>query len=479
MSRRLPQPAHQGALVSSADELAQAFVSLSSDIALVLDKQGVITRVVQDGRAPMAPQANDWVGQRWTTTVTDETRRKVERLLADASTTGVARKRQVNHACGGTADIPVAYTAMRLGRGGAMLAVGRDLRDVAAIQQRFQATQQELERSYWRDRQSESRYRLLFQVATDAAFVVDGLTQRVREGNHAAQALLRAERTPLAGRVAEQQFDANSRAAVRTLITEVCATGHRQEITARLAGTHIPMSVAASPIRVNDAGGGHVHVLLRVRAGEPMAADPSHLGTPLARLVDTTAEGIVVTDESGLVVVANHAFAQLVAWAGTEHVQGQNLAQWLGHDLMSMSALIDAARQQGIVQMSAAALLRVGAAPLPVDITLSLLADAEQTRFGFTLRPCEEAAAGETQTLSAQTLALAHAIDALCADFGRVPLGSLLQSVEHMARHHIVHKALQHRAGSDEAAAQDLGISVQELGRLRHEHACSTTEPRH
>ena len=46
----------------------------------------------------------------------------------------------VVHGGNGAGDIPVAYTALRLGKGGPVLAVGRDLRAIAAIQQRFQRT---------------------------------------------------------------------------------------------------------------------------------------------------------------------------------------------------------------------------------------------------------------------------------------------------------------------------------------------------
>ena len=60
-----------------------------------------------------------------------------------------------------------------LGRDGPVLAVGRDLRAVSAIQQRFIDAQQAMERDYWRQRQAEARYRMLFQVATDGVLVVD------------------------------------------------------------------------------------------------------------------------------------------------------------------------------------------------------------------------------------------------------------------------------------------------------------------
>ena len=173
MSRRPDSSVDLGALSGCAAGLARAFVSLSSDIALVIDDAGIVTAVAQNEQAPMNPAAQSWVGQPWAQTVTGDTRSKIESMLADACAGGVGRRREVNHAGDTGDDLPVAYTALRLGEHGPVLAVGRDLRSMAAIQQRFLDTQQALERSYWRARHDEVRYRLLYQVATDAVATVD------------------------------------------------------------------------------------------------------------------------------------------------------------------------------------------------------------------------------------------------------------------------------------------------------------------
>jgi hypothetical protein len=259
-------------------------------------------------------------------------------------------------------------------------------------------------------------------------------------------------------------------------LAQAFAQGHAQEIHARLAGTHIPMRVAATPVCFGDVQGPHSHVLLRVRASEPAAADAHPMGTPLARLVDTTAEGIVVTDAIGCVVVANRAFVQLVQAPGVEQVQGHGLATWLGHvgpsRLSGLPGLLQRVRQQGLVQMAAQTLHCQTGPALSVDLTVSLLNDGDQERFGFTLRACHQLASDDAPPLNAQTLALARALDALCADIGHTPLGPLLQRAEHLARGHLVQQALQRQTGAESTAATALGISEQELTRLRHEHAC-------
>lgn len=53
-----------------APELAEAFVSLSSDIALVNGDGGIIERVVQSSQHPIAPSLLQSVGRPWADTVT-------------------------------------------------------------------------------------------------------------------------------------------------------------------------------------------------------------------------------------------------------------------------------------------------------------------------------------------------------------------------------------------------------------------------
>ncbi len=142
-----PQPADLEVLAAWAPELADTFVALSCDVALVIDAQGCIVTLAQNDTKPIAAQA--WIGRPWVETVSPDSRAKIEHILADVASTGQARRREINHpeAMGGAA--PVAYSAVRLGSAGPTLAIGHDLRAHSALQQRFVAAQEALERSYW------------------------------------------------------------------------------------------------------------------------------------------------------------------------------------------------------------------------------------------------------------------------------------------------------------------------------------------
>lgn len=139
-----------------APMLADVIGLLSNDIALVLDADGVIRKVVLGGGGTdgIREVSAGWVGRALRDTVSDCTRGKVDALMRDLSSNGVSRARHVNHPCLDGTQIPVTYTAVRLGGRGPLVAVGRDLRSVRAMQQRLIDAQQEMERSYWKQRQA-------------------------------------------------------------------------------------------------------------------------------------------------------------------------------------------------------------------------------------------------------------------------------------------------------------------------------------
>ncbi len=156
MTRPQADAAELAVLAQYAPHLARAFASLACDIALVVDAGGLITAIAHNDARSLAAASQGWLGSHLADTVTQATRHKIEQLLADVAATGLARRREVNllpppgaPATGGGDDgVAVAYTALRLGTDGPVLAVGQDLRALVRMQQRFVRVQQELERGY-------------------------------------------------------------------------------------------------------------------------------------------------------------------------------------------------------------------------------------------------------------------------------------------------------------------------------------------
>ena len=436
MRQPSPDLADLSLLSGLAPELASTFVKVAGDIALVIGDDGVI-RTVAEGQVPVRASADAWVGRAWVDTATADTRRKIELLLQEAQRGGVARRREVSHPGPGGAEIPVSWAAVRLGASGPVLAVGRDLRAVAAIQQRFIDAQQEMERDYWQRRQAEARYRLLFQVARDAVLVLDAATLRIGEANPMAGALFDGDAAPLVGSSLSERVEPASRAVVDELLSAARTTGRAFEVRARLGEGRPSIDLSATPFRADD----RQCLLVRART-----VDPS------ADFFVQMPDAAVITDSAGRIRMANPAFVKLCQAPDEARLRGWLLGDALGDIHHQWPGLLAQVRTQGLVGRAAVRLHVSGAPPLLAEVSGALLAEGDQEDIGFTLRPLAEAAAA--QPAEQLTLGLAQ----LVGQLGQRTLPDLLLQATQLAERHLIEAALARTQGSLDEACALLGL---------------------
>ncbi len=437
-------PAALNVLSGLAPELATAFVTLASDVALVIDADGVIRNVAVGDGGPVL-SASGWVGRPWVETVTGDTRRKVEMLLQEVGSAGVTRRREVNHPSTGGADIPMSYAALRLGVGGPVIAVGRDLSAAASLQQRFIDAQQEMERDYWKLRQAQSRQRLLAQVASDAVMVVDALSLAVVQANPAARDLFGLPTGSLPAPIEELLMMARSTGRAAEVRTRVDPASARQ---IDLSAT--PFRTPAAEARSGDAA---MRLLVRARAA---GAD------------GTTADGesVVVTDSNGRVLMANGHFSSLCRGGRDDgQVQGQAVVELLGDPQRHLAALLAEVRRSGLVPQRTV-WLGGGQGPLfEAEVAASLMADGDQECIGLTLRRLREGPATE---------ALPAALQRLVERVGHLPLADLVRQAADLTERHAIEAALRKAADDLGGAAALLGLDEVDLAQRLHRLGLAT-----
>ena len=450
-----------------APELARTMVSLGGDIALVIDERGVVQRVDQRASTPLARDAHTWVGHHWTETVTSDCKGKVERLMAEASPTCATRKREVNHPAGDGMTIPVAYTAMRLGARGPILAVGRDLGISAALQQKFMGAQKEMERNYAQARQAEARYRLLFQVATDAVIVVDGSTLNIMEANQSASELFDVSLCQVVGQNAAFAFERHSRDIVMATLASALRSGQSTETRAQLMGRVSTTSVTATPFRVIDSQ----QLLVRIRTTEQLGSS-ANLGATLARLVDSTSDGVAVTDLNGGVLVANPAFLKLVQASTEASVRGRPLSDWLSLSNEPFIQMLARVSREGMMGYAPSQVLALDAVVKPVEVAATLLGEIDPPCIGFSIRlapPVSEAVVMASEPMQA-------AVQGLCNQVGSASLPELMRRASEVLQRNFIRMAIE-RAGADlNKAATMLGINRQQLEMLNQATSSGLTK---
>ena len=460
-------------LAEFAPQLAQTFVSIASDIALIIDEHGVIRHVALSAD-PIPGSDSDWVGRPWVETVSGGTRAKIGELLAEAQTSGVTRRREVFHATPGGNNVPVSYSAIKLGPNGPVLAVGRDMGAVAAVQQRFLVAQREMEQDYWKLRQNESRYRQLFQVATDAVMIVDAQKLTIVEANRAAFELFgnpADASSTLVGQSATAGVLRAQRLSVEELLVMARTSGRPGEIRVHVPALATPNStlhataidMSATPFRSGDK----MLLLVRARVTAPLSERPS--ATRLADFVEQTPDAVTIADSSGRVLMANPAFIALCPLAANGPAQansvvGRTLAELLCDPDQTLSSILAEAKSQGLSEQREASLGLSSTSRFDVEISAALLAEGDQECVGLTLRRIDQR---ETST-STQFDDLASALSSLSTQLGHTSLPDLMRQISLIAERHVIEAALEQAHDEHQQAAHILGITVEDLWLRMH-----------
>jgi transcriptional regulator PpsR len=437
---------------SAADVIAAA-----SDVALIIDGEGIIRDLAGSSEDLVAGWADDWLGRPWVDTVTVESRPKIEAMLADAATGGEPRWRQVNHPSSRGPDLPVTYSTLRVGQPGRFVAVGRDLRAMAVLQQRLVAAQQSMERDYARLRHVETRYRLLFQVTAEAVLVVDATSHKVIEANPAAGQLLGEPVKRLVGRTFPDGFEQETVAAVRTLLAGVQTTGRAENVRARLADGQRELLVSAFLFRQENAS----FLLVRMLpiGGDPGTVAVAKAKSRLLEMVESGPDGFVVTDPEGRILTANAAFLDLAQLATEEQARGESLERWLGRPGVDLNVLIANLRQHGSVRLFASTLRGEYGSSSEIEVSAVAVANRDEPCFGFTIRSVgrrlpQEARSGHE---------LPRSVDQLKELVGRVPLKDLVRETTDVIERMCIEAALELTADNRASAAEILGLSRQSL----------------
>jgi transcriptional regulator PpsR len=444
-------------------ESAGTLLSIANDITLIVDQSGVIRDLASGSEDLSRESYADWVGKAWTETVTPESRPKVEQLLRDAALGAAApRWRHINQVLAGGRELPVLFVAVGLGRpgtAGRVLAFGRDLRATAALQQRLVEAQQSMERDYWKFRHAETRYRHLFQVASEAVLVIDATTQKIIEANPAAARLLGDGGThSLVGLPFPSGVDARSAEALNNLLAGVRATGRADDCRAELLEARGEVAVAVSTYRQDRVS--HFVVRMTRAAPESLADQPPSTNSMLLKLVQSAPDCLVVTDLEGRVISANMAFIELAQLTSEEQVRGETLDRWLGRTGVDLSVMISNLRQRGAVRLFATTLRGEYGAVTDVEISATMVPHGDRPFLGFTIRDVGRRLSGVEPRGGRE---LPRSVGQLTELVGRVPLKDIVGETTDLIEQLCIEAALELTRDNRASAAEMLGLSRQSL----------------
>ena len=457
--------------------VASGLLAAVGDVAFILSADGRILDVAVSQGDLANHGFADWAGGAWIDTVTIESRAKVSEMLAEATRPGSSpRWRQVNHPAAG-GDVPVRYMVMALGEGdggrpaeaGRMIAIGRDMRGAAAMQQRLLQTQQSLERDYIRLRQAEARYRLLFDMASEPVLIVDAETRRIREANPAAHRLL----------------DAPDGALIDTPIHGIIDARHRDDFVAYLGAAEAADDLAPVTLRLNDRRGeARISarlfrqaraplLLVRIAAADGAVSDHHRHDTAMGAVVERMPDAFVLVDRDLIVLTANIAFVELAQMPAVERVVGAKLNSWLGRPGIDLELIIGQLRDHGSVRNVATILRGSAGAQEEVEVSGVLAPMGDSECYGFTIR----GVARRLRDAIAVPRDVPRSVEQLTELVGRMSLKEIVRESTDLIERLCIEAALAYTSDNRASAAEILGVSRQSLYSKLHRHGLGNLVP--
>jgi transcriptional regulator PpsR len=450
-------------------ETAARVMAASSDVAMVIDREGIIRDIAISGGDVPIEGFEDVLERRWVDTVTTESRPKVEQMLDDAASRRESRWREVNQKSP-SGSIPIRYVALDAGRDGRVIALGRDLRSVEVLQQRLLQAQQAMERDYVRLRQAESRYRVLFQIASEAVLIVDPVTKKIVEANPAAGNLLGIDYNSLASQSFAKLFHLETRDAAIALLNDSNSTARTEPIPVRLADGRDGFTIAASVFRQD----GTAHVLISLSAvstDPPLAIDDSKL--KLLRVLNRIPDAFVVSDDALNIVDVNLAFLELTQLASAEAARGQSLSRFLGRPGVDLKVLVGNLREHGWVRNFGTIVRTLYGDQEEVELSAVSVRSGLETSYGFVLRPSRRILSVPT----AQMRELPRTPEQLTQLVGRVSLREIVAETTNVIERMCIEAALNLTRNNRASAAEVLGLSRQSLYSKLNRHGVGSPEP--
>jgi transcriptional regulator PpsR len=391
----------------------------------------------------------EWRGRPWFETVADMGGGKVMRMLEDARESGVSAFRQVNQRFPSGLELPMEYTTVRLGGKAGLIAVGRNLKAVAELQSRLIAAQQAMEQDYWKLREVETRYRMLFDASNEAVLLLGADHLRIMEANPAAIRALGLAR----GRDLLPELSAEDREPFQALLQRVRQSGRAPGILLHLGPEREAWMVRAS-LMASDPEPMFMVQLAPV-SGKQTEERRREL-TALDEFVDRLPDAFAVIDRDGVIRRANRAFLDLIQVGAEGAVLGERMGRWLSRPGADLTVLLANLHRYGSVRMFATAVNGDLGGETEVEISAVGSPAGRPAYIALLIRDV-----GRRLTSNDSTVSLQAALAAVVDQAGKTSLRLLVRDTVGLVERHYIGAALQLAEGNRTAAAEILGLSRQ------------------
>lgn len=443
------------------------------DVTLILDHAGIIRQARFADDLP-GGSTDAWVGRPWIETVGDGGSDKIRDMLDNALERGVSAFRLVTQRFPNGTELPVEYSMVRLGGTSGLMAIGKNQQAVTELETRLIASQHAREHDYWKLREVETRYRLLFDASHEAVLLIRADDLTVVEANLAAMRVFDvAPGHGILSQIPEHEHD-----MLRSMLARVREQGRAPGLMVHPGATRAAWIVRASLMAADPgqlfllqlAPARGVAPLERLPIAPPIPVKIQTAALPIDELVERLPDAFVVVDQEGEILRANPAFLDMVQAGGMGSVVGANLGRWLQRPGADASVLLGTLQRHHSVRQMATTIQSELGSETAIEISAAADQADHPHHIGVILRDVSRRAPtlglpapGPPTPAQSPTPGFRASLAALDDQIGQTPLPRLMRETVELLERHYIEAALERAGGNRTATAELLGLSRQSL----------------
>jgi transcriptional regulator PpsR len=316
---------------------------LPPDITITLDRDGVIQNAVSSA-ALDEERLEDWRGRSWGETVDPAIGAAVRKMIDAMRQSGDSSYLQVRQRFPSGRELPIEYTTISLGKKAGFVAVGRSLETIVDLQSRLVAAQQAREQDYWKLREIETRYRLLFDASNEAVVLVRATNLRIVEANLAASKQL--------GLVPGGEFfpdmPGRDRKSFEMMLDRVREQGRAPGIAIHLDASPAPWSLRANLMTTQSDG---FYLFQMSPMGGAALPRERSIANSFEDIIQRLPDGFAIIDRDAIVRRANNTFLDLAQVGAESAVIGQTMKKWMSRPGADVMVILNMVQRHGSVRM--------------------------------------------------------------------------------------------------------------------------------
>ena len=437
---------------SSSSATARSLLSGISDLQITLDPKGMITHVESDSDLLDLLPISTIIGISWLELI-HEIDIALARTAIDTSRSNPGASSRIDLLLcpkGEVEMIPLSCWMCTDAETDTTSLICIDLRSETSLKQQLVNAQKTLEQDYWNNRRLEARYRRMMEMMSEGFLVIDDLSGRVLEANSTAGVLLGVGEDALVGRIFPVGLDNIASRAVTELQREArSVTGMVSGEVTTITGNTI--AIGAMCLRQ----GNETRLLMRIA---PTSSNAAEMGISKDAF-DHSPDGILVTDETGVVITAKAAYLNLTGIQEVSQAAGRRADRWLGRSNVDLNVMLGNVETDSPLQLFNTVLRTETGMHIDVELSAVRTRVNNQIVIVMFIRNISRRIDNRQTT----DVHLPRSIEQITGRVGRVPLKQLVRESTDVIEALCVEAALKLTKDNRAAAAELLGLSRQSL----------------